>query len=51
MTVDDFLGVVGPVVPSMEYEQVPFNHPLFIISVSIDNFLTMTLLSRFLFRS
>ncbi len=32
ITIDKFLSMPGENIPSLEFEQVPFNHPLFIIS-------------------
>lgn len=33
LSIDDFLSLPGENIPLLEFEQVPFNHPLFIISL------------------
>ena len=35
ITIEKFLLLPGETIPPLEFEQVPFNHPLFIISISL----------------
>lgn len=35
MPIDKFLSMPGENLPALEFEQVPFNHPLFIISIFV----------------
>lgn len=33
LTIEKFLSLPGEIIPALQFEQVPFNHPLFIISI------------------
>lgn len=35
ITIEKFLSLPGETIPLLQFEQVPFNHPLFIISISL----------------
>jgi hypothetical protein len=43
LTIDEFLAMPGETTAPLEFEQVPFNHPLFIISILFTKFLKLLL--------